>query len=154
MEVSVLERCPSYGMSVLRGFTVFNFWGNNKWNNNRAWSSVLRYLTHLYKCMTTQMQEPWNKNIMKKTYQFFTHIYKNTYSFFDVYVPFSKNSIFQILIINIVLHRQLSSRQNSEVFLSAIKSLGFAYLKRLLVEEGLSYRQMIRAKSLLCQKNI
>ena len=22
MEVSVLERCPSYGMSVLRGFTV------------------------------------------------------------------------------------------------------------------------------------
>ena len=23
MKVSVLERCPSYGMSVLRGFTVF-----------------------------------------------------------------------------------------------------------------------------------
>ena len=65
--------------------------------------------------MTTQMQEPWNKNIMKKTYHL--HIYKNTYSFFDVYVPFSKNSIFQILIINIVLHRQLRSKQNSEVFL-------------------------------------
>ena len=40
LKVSVLERCPSYGMSVLRGFTVFT-------NNVK--------FTYIYKLMLTQI---------------------------------------------------------------------------------------------------
>ena len=48
VEVSVLERCPFYGMSVLRGFTVFTaftlFETPTELNNTKKWKrSILQY---------------------------------------------------------------------------------------------------------------
>ena len=66
VEVSVLERCPSYGMSVLRGFTVVIFYSS--WIILRGSAIIIRhnlciscYFFYLFKKSLTNWTEIFNE---------------------------------------------------------------------------------------------